>query len=399
MSEPLEILHVCPLPGFSGLEQYALNLAFGQKQLGHRVSFLALPDSPLARRAQTLDLALDLALDVWELGIGAHALGAWPRLGAYRDFLKRFAHWAQADSGEKILHLHSTQDLTTMLWPLFKLPQSARQKIKVILQTHIWLDHNKRDPLHALAYSFVDEIWCSSEPAKNQLLRILPISKKCIRVVNYGRNVTEMEEKFLPRVQAREALGLPRESTFLVSVARIDEGKGTRELLEGTLPVLKAHSDLHLVLIGGATATDGKARDYADGIRATVAHLPDSLKARVHLLGEVPNSFQYLKAFDLFVLPSYKECFALSLLEAMLAGLPVLGTDSGGTPEVVRENETGWLFAPRSASAVTDSLSRALQKREQWLKLGQTAAARVRRDFDFTKVLSDIILHYYEETK
>jgi glycosyltransferase involved in cell wall biosynthesis len=203
-----------------------------------------------------------------------------------------------------------------------------------------------------------------------------------------------MEAGFLTRSEARKKLSLPLDATVIANVARIDEGKGTHELLEAALQAMAHHADLHLMLIGPPTADDPKAVAFGKAILARIENLAPDLRARVHAPGAVPESYRYLKAFDLFALPTYCECFALSLLEAQLAGVPCLATSTGGSPEVVHENQTGWLFAPRSIDACYEAIERALKNRDQWVPYGTCAQTRIRSDFDFHNILPKLVQHY-----
>lgn len=354
-------------------------MAQGQRDLGHRIEVVVLRGSPLAAKCV-------------EAGLTIHAIGSslLSRISAIRDLGALLSSASRPD----IVHLHSTQDVDMMIAPLLAACTQGRNRARAILQTHIWISHSKRDPLHALSYALLDEIWCSSRPARETLERFLPIAASKLRIVNYGRDVAAMEKAFLRRDEARTALGLPAQATVIANVARIDEGKGTRELLEGALLAMKHHDDLHLMLIGPPTADDAKAIEFGRRILERIEGLPPTLRSRVHAPGAVPESFRYLKAFDLFALPTYRECFALSLLEAQLAGLPCLATASGGSPEVVREGETGWLFEPRSIEACHHAIERALSERKLWPEFGTRARARVREDFDFEKILPQTVEAY-----
>lgn len=376
---PISILHVCPRPSFSGLEAYALAMAQGQKNLGHRVEFVVLQNSPLAQRCEKEQIPT--------LSIRAGTSG-------WMDLIRQVSRRLSRTDRPSVIHLHSTQDLDPLLIPLLISRVAKGSRTKVVLQTHIWISHSKRDPLHALSYSLIDEVWCSSQPARETLEKFLPIAKNKIRIVNYGREIEKIEKGFLSREEARIALDLPLDATVVGTVARIDEGKGTRELLEGSLQVMETHPKLHLLLIGPPTADDPKAVAFGHEILTRIEGLPQSLKERVHAPGAVPDSYRFLKAFDLFALATYKECFALSLLEAQLAQLPCLATNSGGSPEIVREGQTGWLFAPRSTNALRDALVRALNERDLWSLYGQRAQERVRREYDFTKILPEIVAMY-----
>lgn len=379
------ILHVCPRPSFSGLEAYALMLAEGQRALGAQVEFVVLKNSPLEERCVQAGIATRT--------VDSSALGRV-------KFIAEIGAYLSAKTHPDIVHLHSTQDIDLFLLPLMhtRFCPLRKSRPKVILQTHIWISHTKRDPLHWISYSLIDEVWCSSEPARKTLREFLPIAASKIRVVKYGREIEKMESGFLSRQEAREKLGLPQGATVIGNVARIDEGKGTRELLEGALKAMGKHPDLHLVLIGPPTADDPKAVAFAESLRERIAALPPDRKSRVHAPGAIADSYRILKAFDLFALPTYCECFALSLLEALLAGVPCLATLSGGSPEMVREGETGWLFAPRSADACFDAIERALRDRAQWPSMSVRGQTMVRRDFDFKNILPRTLEHYVSLT-
>ncbi len=376
---PIKILHVCPRPSFSGLEAYALAMATAQSQLGHKIEMVVLKGSPLAAKAQ----AAGLKIFEVESGTSAHL-----------RFLSQMSRRLLGEDRPQILHLHSTQDIDFLLPALMASRLAGRARTKVVLQTHIWISHTKKDPLHAIAYSLIDELWCSSEPARQTLFRYIPIARRKIRVVNYGREISKIESGFLNRDEARRALGLPLDAIVVANVARIDEGKGTRELLEASLIAMAEEPRLHLMLIGPPTADDPKAVEFGKRILSRIEELPANLKGRVQAPGAVPESFKYLKAFDLFALPTYQECFALSLLEAQLAGLPCLATSSGGSPEVVREGETGWLFEPRSTEACLQALTKALAEKSQWAAYGEAAQKRVRKDFDFERILPTTVEFY-----
>ena len=71
------------------------------------------------------------------------------------------------------------------------------------------------------------------------------------------------------------------------------------------------------------------------------------LKERVKLLCRKKNVARLLRASDMFVLPSKKEAFGLVILEAMVAGLPVVATEAGGVPEIIENGRTGFLVHVR----------------------------------------------------
>ncbi len=371
MNSSLSILHVCPRPSFSGLEAYALSLGIDQKQKGCAISFHVLKNSPLAEKceAQAFELLFK------------------------EDFSQKLKSGIQTQKWD-IIHLHSTQDLDLILPNLFMAKLRGLPLPKVILQTHILISHTKKDPIHFLKYLFVDEMWCSSRPAQKMLEGFIPIAKEKIKIKRYGRAIQKTLDGFLSRQVAREKLDLPQDAIAVGLVSRIDPQKGIKEFLFGALPLLKEYPKLHLVFIGGKTQDDPKAWSYAEDLENYCKNLPENLQSRIHFKGEMKDSFQYMKALDLYALPSYKECFALSLLEAQLAELPVLGTRSGGTPDIVIEEQTGYLFEPQNEKSAGEALSRALSTQNLWPSFGAKAKQRISEEFDFEKISSQIIESY-----
>ena len=243
--KPLRILHVCPRPSFSGLEAYAYDTGGAQRELGHSVTYVVLRGSPMAHKCAEAGFTLIEIQDSFS--------GRLNFIGKISSGLR------SPTTRPDIVHLHSTQDVDLMLLPLTVSRLAGGLRPKVILQTHIWISHTKRDPLHAISYSLIDEVWCSSPQARKTLIEFLPIKAEKIRVVHYGRKIDTMERGFLSREEARRQLKLSPGAVVIGNVGRIDKGKGTRELLDATLAVMKRRRDLELVLIGAPTADDPKA--------------------------------------------------------------------------------------------------------------------------------------------
>ena len=369
----LKILHVCPRPNFSGLESYALQMAVAQKALGHSVSMVVRPGSPLEKRAREAGLALMLVTST-------------------TSFTRELSTLLVAHQRPDILHLHSTQDLDLAMAPLaYARAFGPNDRTRVILQTHIWISHSKKDPLHWVLYKLVDEFWCSSEQARATLEKFIPIARSKIRVIRYGRDIASLSTQFLSRDDARQALGLPIDASVVGTVARIDAGKGVRELFDACEKLMLTEPKLHLIWIGPPTSDDPKAVELAEEIFTRARANP-----RMHFPGAVPDSYKFMNAFDLFALPTYAECFSLALLEAQLASRPCLASASGGSPQIVRETETGWLFEPRSTEACLSALKRALNDRAKWPAYGETARRQVIDLYDSSKILPTTIGIYRE---
>jgi glycosyltransferase involved in cell wall biosynthesis len=83
------------------------------------------------------------------------------------------------------------------------------------------------------------------------------------------------------------------------------------------------------------------------------------LENDIILLGNIPNASKYLKAFDIFVLPSLKEGLPYVLLEATQAGLPIVASNVGGIPDIV--GDKGILVPPKDPEALATAIKQTLK--------------------------------------
>ena len=353
-----KVLHVSTGPSFSGAESYALQTAISQMQLGHEVHIFTAGPTPLFRKAQAAQ-------------IQAHI--RWPT----NDY--------------DVLHLHSTQELKSFWWRIavqrltsFSASEPNKRRSLIVLQPHIWIDHSKRDPLHRIPYSFVDLVLASSRPHRETLERNLPVTASKIALLRYGRDLKKIQTELLDRAQARAALKLPDNALVIGAVGRIDAGKGTREFVAAAEALASRNPRLHFIWIGSPTSDDPKAIQLHAELTEKLGQSP--VRSQIHLPGSIADSFKYLRAFDLNVLATYKECFALSLLEAMAAGIPSIATRAGGSPEVIRDGHTGWLFEPQSTPSLISTISRALDEVDEWPRLAQKSQELVRAQHDLPLV-------------
>lgn len=357
---PLRILHVYQSPSFSGAEGYALEVAAHQAK-NSNVTFLVKAGAPF--EARVAETGIKTATSLAELDL------------------------SQFD----VVILHSTQELKRH-WPRLAIAKmkaklSGTQGPKVILYTHIWISHSKKDPLHAISYAVVDQVWTGSEQARQALTRFLPIKSDRIALVRYGRNLRAFSGSLLTKLAARETLKLPANATVVGTIARVDKGKGSREFFDAVTDLMQSRADLHLVMIGPPTGGDPKATALDREIERDIQALTENIRARVHKMGRVENATTMMRAFDLFVLATYKENFALTLLEALLAEVPCLATDSGGSPDVVHPHATGWLYWPESTKSLRETLLGALEQKNKWATFGERGRKFVSENFDFDRVM------------
>jgi glycosyltransferase involved in cell wall biosynthesis len=93
------------------------------------------------------------------------------------------------------------------------------------------------------------------------------------------------------------------------------------------------------------------------------------------------NVAEWLRAMDIFVLPSLFEALSNSLMEAMACGCCAVASDTGGNPELVRDGDTGLLFPTGDSAALAARLDRLLAHRDERRRLAERGARLMRESF------------------
>lgn len=147
------------------------------------------------------------------------------------------------------------------------------------------------------------------------------------------------------RRQAREAFAIP-EGRLAVYAGRLSAEKGVDTLLDAVARLPATRGSLNLAVLGDGPETAA--------LKAQAARL--RVLPRVRFVGAVANVADWLRAADLFVLPSRTEGLPVSLLEAMATGLPCVATRVGGTPQVLQDGHHGRLVPPEDPGALAAAL-------------------------------------------
>ena len=108
---------------------------------------------------------------------------------------------------------------------------------------------------------------------------------------------------------------------------------------------------------------------------------------RVQFLGRIDNVAPLLSGADLFLLPSENESFGLSALEALACGVPVVASDAGGIPEVIREGVTGALRPVGDVDAMAAAAIDILADGDRWQRMSLAAAADARARFSEDRII------------
>ena len=229
------------------------------------------------------------------------------------------------------------------------------------------LEHSERDRSEHRIMSEVDSIVVWSQSERESLADIYQVPLRKTVVIPPGVD----SDRFSPgaRLEARAKLGLNGDKMVLF-VGRLERLKGVDVLLSA-MAMMQDPADARLVIVGGAENSPER-RVLADH----AAQLGISDRVQFHAAVDHDDLIHYYRAADVCALPSYYESFGLAALEASACGTPVVASEVGGLPEIVKDGRTGYLVKWRAPGPFVDKLERILQDDEQREEMGRAARQR-----------------------
>jgi glycosyltransferase involved in cell wall biosynthesis len=221
---------------------------------------------------------------------------------------------------------------------------------------------------------FTDRIIAVSKAVKESLVRYDRINRKKIQVIYNGIDLSKFDGPSTKH-EVRAELGIKPDEYVIGVIARLEEQKGHRYLLEA-LSIIPEHlASLKILIVG-----DGQLRSVLETETKRRA-----LSSNVFFLGTRKPIAPILRALDLFLLPSLWEGFSMALLEAMATGVPVIATRVGGAGEVITSGQDGLLIPPGDAQGLAEAIKDALRHRAKYLEMARIGRERVRQNFSQEK--------------
>lgn len=197
-----------------------------------------------------------------------------------------------------------------------------------------------------------------------------------IEVIENGIDLARYQRP-TDRAALRLRLRLDPLRRYVASIARLHPVKDHPTLLDAFQLVARAVSDVDLLLVG-----DGPLRGALEKQAAALG-----IAGRVRFMGVRDDVPDILAAIDVFTLSSLSEAASITLLEAMAAAVPVVVTEVGGNPEIVRKAIDGLLTPRGDASALAAALVEVLADTSLAASLGRHAAERVRNRYQLDRTI------------
>jgi glycosyltransferase involved in cell wall biosynthesis len=309
-------------------------------------------------------------------GIAVHALGRAP---GFRPSVGRQLAGIAARERATVLHCHHYSPF--VYGALARWWHPARIIFTEHGRLHNQAASSKRLVANTLFGRMASSVCAVSDDLKRHLVAE-GFTPERIRVVYNGIDAGPLPDAAAKR-DARALIGAAPGEAIIGAVGRFDPVKDLPTLIRAFGVVRSALPQTRLVLVG-----DGPERSLLERIAAD-----QGLHDRVTFTGYRADVRALLPAFDLYVNSSLFEGVSLTILEAMAAGVPVVATRVGGTPEVI-DRSTGVLVPPADASALASALGAMLRDEPTRTALGAAARARVERLFSIDRMTEDYASMY-----
>ncbi|MDQ2799440.1 MAG: glycosyltransferase family 4 protein, partial [Armatimonadota bacterium] len=362
----LSVLQVATgFPSWGGTELHILNLSEQLRLRGYDVTVACRPGCWVEERAQQMGLPT--------VPIRVMRQGDWQDFGRLRRYLR--------ENKTDVMHVHWSLD---MVVPGF----AARlEDVPVrILSRHMPYPFKNR--LGTMLYSryLFTRMVTVSNSVRETLLRCGVANEK-IEVIHHGTDVEAFSRTTLDRKVARHELGIPDDSVAVGIVGRIAPEKGHRVLLEA-MRKLDGRYPVCLVVVG--TGPDEQL------IQDSAANL--GLSDKIIFAGFRDDVNNAINAMDVVTVPStWNEPCSAVIQQGMALSKPVIGTRTGGSPEMIVEDVTGYLVPPFDPDALADAIARLSGDAFLRKRLGTAGRERVEELFSLRVMTDKIEALYHRE--
>ncbi len=360
------LAYICSSSSWGGLEMNQWRNALWMQARGHKVLLFALKDSPIYKKAESSNITV--------VAIKKHR--------KYYDFGASF-QLIKLLKSEGVSHLivRDTRDMSIAAMAKF---WSFGFRFHLSFFMEMQLGVKKTNWLHTLRFRQFDLWSCPLAWLQSQVLAktrfdfrktvVIPSALDLAPFQNVPKNPENQKE-------ARKLLNLPENTTIIGLIGRFDPQKGQVLLLEA----LNACTDKKVCVCLLGEPTLGEGISYFQKIEKTMDE--NQLQDRVFIRPFREDITTFYKAIDVFVMASKAETFGMVTIEAMACGVPTIGSNAGGTPEILEYGKLGLLFEPLNASSLAKSIDEYLKNPNQ---ISPSVLIETAKKYDHQKVCTAI---------
>lgn len=274
----------------------------------------------------------------------------------------------------------------------------AASLVRVPIRIHtftgqVWLtQHGARRMLlkwlDKLIGRFTTCVLADSPSQRDFLVRegVLPLGKA--KVIGAGSICGVDAARFHPdpntRIAVRRGLGIEKDATVILFVGRLNRDKGILDLAAAFNAIAKRHADVVLLLVGAE-------EDVPFG---HIKNICSPWCERLHYVSFTSTPEHYMTTADIFCLPSYREGFGMTIIEAAACGVPAVASRIYGITDAVADGKTGLLFPAGDVAALTQALLKLIAENELRQQMGNAARMRALELFSSERITCEMVMLY-----
>jgi glycosyltransferase involved in cell wall biosynthesis len=368
MTHRLTVAHVVLTLDVGGLERNVVNQVHEGRRLGQRVVVVCL-ERPGVLSPEVEAHGGAVVCVHKRPGLRPEALGSLR--GAFRRIRPDVVHTHQIGS-----LLYGGLAARSLGVPLIVHTEHGKQAYARRRRT-LWLGR--------VAGTLASRFYCLSADMANEVVARRVVPRRKVHVIGNGIDTARFQARG-GRESMRVALGIPADAPVVGTVGRLTEVKRQDLLLHAFARLRARVPTAHLMVVG-----EGPLRSSLQDLAARLG-----LAGAAHFTGYQAETERFYPAMDVFALTSRSEGIPQAVLEASVAGLPVVASRVGGVPEVIEDGQTGLLFSDGDEDALTTRLALLFGDGDRARRLGAAGRERVAARFDVRLMAETYHRHFLE---
>jgi D-inositol-3-phosphate glycosyltransferase len=361
----MKIAFYCATIGLGGLELNLLKLYDWMTSRGHEIIIFAVEGSPLHIEAESLSYNV--------LAVQPH--------GKYFDFFSAFKIKKQLVANNiNNLVAFDNADLDMLGYA----KNFMVNKLNMIYLQQMQMGTVKKDFFHTMRYSKLNAWITPLNHLAEEIRTMTKFNMDKVHVVPLCINPQDLLDNKYEKNEARDILSIPQNAITLGIIGRIDEFKRQMILVEAAKNLREEGIDINVLIVGEPTRN--LTSDYYQQILDYI-DLHD-LSDRIFIRPFTKDVASFYSAIDIFAMTSSGETFGMVTVEAMLFGVPVIGSDGGGTPEILDFGKYGTIFKTRNQAAFDEKLQYMLDNKSEIDEKAKLAESYAKEAFS-NKIICD----------
>lgn len=332
-----KVAYLCSSVSWGGLEMNHLRNAKWMQDRGYEVCVIGIENTPFHQRCHEMNLPfqpIDLHKKYYDFSAGKKLASLLKK--------QQFTH----------LIIRHTRDMSITANVKFRLKNAIHTSYFMEMQLGV----KKTNFLHTLRFKYIDLWSCPLLWLKKQV-ETMTRFKNELMVIPSGLELLPFSAMPSPS-KAREELNLPEKTLLFGLVGRFDPQKGQLLLLEAMQKI--KNLPFGIVLLGEPTKNEGM--EYTEKIQAIAKQFPEKVFIRPFRKDIRP----FYSAVDWFVMATKAETFGMVTIESLAAGTPVLGSNAGGTPEILKNETGGKLFESMNPDDLAQKMKEILSNQQHF---------------------------------